>query len=245
MTARLRAAGCVAAEEEAVELVAASSSRACLEAFLDRREQGEPLAWITGTVEFCGAAVHVDDGVYVPRRQTEELARRAAALLPASGGRAADLCTGTGAVAMHLQETAPSATVVGVDIDAAAVACARRNGVRALQGHLADPLRGASFDVLTAVAPYVPTGEMRLLPADVQRYEPRRALDGGADGLDVVRSVVAAAAEVLRSGGWLLIELGGEQDEIIEPQLTDCGFAEVSAWFDQDGDLRGLAARLC
>jgi release factor glutamine methyltransferase len=242
---RLRAAGCVAAEEEADELMAAASDGAALEGLLDRRERGEPLAWITGTIQFCGHAVRVDPGVYVPRPQSEELALRAAALLEISGSdpRAVDLCTGSGAVAVHLGAAVPRATVVAVDLDGRAVACALRNGVGAVVGDLGAPLVAGAFDVVSAVAPYVPTSELRLLPSDVQRYEPRRALDGGEDGLELVRRVVAGAAELLRSGGWLLTEVGGHQDRALAPTLEAWGFRQSSTWSDDDGDLRGLVAQ--
>jgi len=241
---RLETAGCVAAGEEAAELLGAAPDRRTLEAWLRRRETGEPLAWITGTAEFCGRRLHLAPGVYVPRRQSEELARRAAALL-APGGRALDLCTGAGAVAAHLVAEVPSATVIGVDLDARAAGCARRNGVRAVVADLDATLRaGRGVDVVTAVAPYVPTADLRLLPADVQRHEPRLALDGGDDGLDVVRRVVAAAGRLLRAGGWLLVELGGVQHAALSPALAAAGFARPQAWCDEDGDLRGLAAQV-
>ena len=231
---RLAAAGCVAAEEEARELRAAAPDRETLEAWVRRRERGEPLAWITGSTVFCGRVVRLDAGVYVPRPQTEGLVRRALAVLPA-GGRAVDLCAGSGAVAACL---GPGA--IGVDVDAVAVACARRNGVPAVRADVAAvPLAARAFDVVTAVAPYVPTAAVRLLPADVQRYEPRLALDGGEDGLGVVRVVVSAARRLLRPGGWLLVEVGGDQDEALDLP----GFDEVSPWFDEGGYLRGLAAR--
>jgi release factor glutamine methyltransferase len=244
---RLWAAGCVAADEEAEELWAAAPDDATVEAWLRRREQGEPLAWITGTLPFCGRTLRVDRGVYVPRYQTEDLARRAATLLaavPAGPARAVDLCTGAGAIAAHLRAEVPGAAVVGVDIDPLAVACARRNGVPAVQADLdRPPLRAAAFELVTAVAPYVPTGEIAFLPADVQRYEPRRALDGGDDGLDLVRRVVAAAGRLLRRpGGWLLTEVGGDQHDLLQPALDAAGFGPASPWFDEDGDLRGLAA---
>jgi release factor glutamine methyltransferase len=192
---------------------------------------------------FCGRLLHVAPGVYVPRRQTEQLAHRAAALLP-EGGHAVDLCTGAGAVAAHLTAAVPSAHVVGIDVDARAAACARRNGVPAVVGDLAGPLRARrGVDVVTAVAPYVPTGAFRLLPADVQRFEPRLALDGGADGLDVVRRVVDAARALLRPDGWLLVEVGGDQDVALAPALAASGFAHVEPWWDDDGDLRGIAAQ--
>jgi release factor glutamine methyltransferase len=248
---RLLAAGCVTAEEEADDLVAAAPDERVLGGWVRRRERGEPLAWITGTTRFGGRPLRVDPGVYVPRHETEQLARRAAARLrdaaadvPPCVPRAADLCTGTGAVAAHLATAVPGAAVVGVDIDRRAVACARRNGIAAVRGDLDAPLRSEAFDVVAAVAPYVPRRDIAYLPADVQRYEPRRALDGGEDGLDVVRRVVAGAARLLRPGGWLLVEVGGDQDDLLAPSLTAAGFGAPASWHDEDGDLRGLAARL-
>lgn len=238
---RLAAAGCVAAPEEAAELVALAPDTAALESFVRRREQGEPLAWITGQIRFCGRPVHVARHVFVPRAQSEGLARRAAALLP-RGGAAADLCTGSGAIALHLAAAHPAAAVVATDVDEAAVACARRNGVAVVASDLGDGLRGGSFDVVTAIAPYVPSGEVVFLPADVQRYEPRAALDGGDDGLDVVRRVVVSAARLLRSGGALLVEVGGDQDDLIAPFLATCGFDLRRRLIDDDGDLRGIEA---
>lgn len=242
--ARLAAAGCVAAAEEARELVDAAVDPASLETLVRRREAGEPLPWITGTLAFAGRALVVDPGVYVPRFQTEELAARATASLPA-GGRALDLCTGAGAVAAHLRAEVPSALVIGVDRDERAVRCARRNGVAAVVADIRHLPIGtdARFDVVTAVAPYVPTGELRFLPADVQRYEPVVALDGGDDGLDLVRAVVAAAGRHLQPGGWLLTEVGGAQDELLAPTLAAAGFDRIDPWRDEDGDLRGLAAQ--
>lgn len=240
---RLTAAGCVAAAEEAGELTAAAPDAGTLEMWIRRRERGEPLAWIVGTTQFCGRALRVDRGVYVPRPQSEGLARRAAALLPGRGGRAADLCTGTGAIAAHLMAEVPAATVVGIDVDERAALCARRNGVATVIADLGEPLRDDRFDVVTAVAPYVPTDALGLLPADVQRYEPRLALDGGDDGLALVRRIVVTAARVLRRGGWLLTEVGAEQDQALTAALAASGFSSVTPWFDEEGDLRGVAAQ--
>jgi release factor glutamine methyltransferase len=241
---RLAASGCVAAEDEAAAFLRAAPDAATLDRWLARREQGEPPAWITGVVEFAGRELHIGPGVYVPRQQTEELARRAASRLP-EHGQALDLCTGAGAVAASLMAQVPTATVIGVDRDERAARCARANGVPTVVADLASPLRARpSFDVVTAVPPYVPTSAIHLLPADVQRHEPRVALDGGADGLDLVRQVVAAASRLLRPGGWLLIELGGDQDEALAPALATATFTEISPWWDDDGDLRGLAAQL-
>ena len=125
---RLIAAGCIAADQEAEQLITAAPDDNTLDVWIRRRERGEPLAWITGTVEFCGHTLGVDRGVYVPRHQSEELARRTSRLLSVNGGRAVDLCTGAGAVAVHLMAEAPAAMVIGVDIDERARG-GRRNGV--------------------------------------------------------------------------------------------------------------------
>ncbi len=164
------------------------------------------------------------------------------ALLP-EGGAALDVCTGAGAIAAHLAAEVPSATVIGVDIDPRAVGCARRNGVLAVVGDLVAPIRDAPrFDLITAVAPYVPTEAIAFLPADVQRHEPRLALDGGADGTEVVGRIVSAAGRLLRPGGHLLVEIGGEQHASLLDPLAAAGFGEAAPWVDEDGDLRGLVA---
>ena len=242
VTARLQAAGCLAAEEEAHELLAPAPDAAVLDEWLSRREAGEPLAWITGRTEFCGRRILVDPGVYVPRPHTEELVRRAATVV--GSGRAADLCTGSGAVAAALAMAAPSAQVVAVDLDAVAAACARRNGVAVIRGDLGTSLASRSFDVVTAVAPYVPTGDLPFLPRDVLAYEPRDALEGGEDGLEVVRRILSCAARILRPGGWVLLEVGGHQDELLAASLAWHRFTDLTTWQDEDGDLRGVMARL-
>jgi release factor glutamine methyltransferase len=243
LVARLAAAGCVAPDDEARELLRDAPDARELEARVQRRECGEPLAWITGRAVFGGLVLHLAPGVYVPRRQTEELARRAAAVLPA-GGTAVDLCTGSGAIAAYLSRTHPHALVIGVELDHSAACSARMNGVAVVVGDLGAPLHVAgAADVVTAVAPYVPTAALRLLPADVQRYEPAHALDGGDDGLAVVCRVAEHAARLLRPGGHLFVELGGDQDVALAPHLARHGFTEVDAWHDDDGDLRGVRAR--
>jgi release factor glutamine methyltransferase len=244
---RLIAAGCTAADEEASELIAAAHDRQTLESLVSRREGGEPLAWITGRTRFCGVEIHVDPGVYVPRPQSEELVRRAARhLLQRRTGapQVADLCTGAGAVAAGLRALVPGARIVGTDTEAGSVSCARKNGVTAIRGDLAEPLRAHHFAMITAVAPYIPTFALGLLPRDTREFEPLVALHGGADGLGVVRRVVDSAQLVLRAGGWLLLEIGAEQDEALVPLLESRGFTDIATWHDDEGDLRGIEARL-
>jgi release factor glutamine methyltransferase len=241
VTRRLVAAGCVAAEEEAAELVAvAEGERLCH--LVAEREEGVPLAWLTGALRFCGIEVRVERGLYVPRIQSEELARRAASLLP-PGGLLLDVCTGCGAIPAAVLALREDARVLGLDIDLAAAQCAARNGVVAICADLDAPLPPASVDVLTAVAPYVPEREAHLLPPDVVRYEPAIALLGGDDGLALVRRLIPVAARLLRPEGTLLIEVGGEQDELIAPTLLANGLRHLESWFDEEGDLRGLVAR--
>lgn len=243
----LRGAGCIAAREEADELVrAAAGDPDVLDDLVSRRTNGEPIAWLTGAVTFCGVRLFVAPGVYVPRWQTEPLARRAATLLPPAGV-AADLCTGAGAIAAVLAAAVPTSQVLATELDENAVRCARRNGVEVFEGFLDDPLPRAfehRVDVLTAVVPYVPTGSLRLLPRDVQAFEPRLALDGGKDGTDLLVEVVRRSPGWLRSGGWLLLELGGDQAEPIGGLLHDVGFEGIVVMDDEDGDPRAICAHL-
>ena len=140
LTALLSDAGFLAADEEAGELLASAAGDVeLLDSFVRRRLTGEPLAWITGSVSFCGIEIHIAPGVYVPRPQSEPLARRALERLPATGA-AIDLCTGSGAIARILTSGRPAARVVASDVDDRAVACAASNGVEAYRGDLFSPL---------------------------------------------------------------------------------------------------------
>lgn len=239
---RLVAAGCVAAAEEADLLLDDHPDPTTLGERLVRREAGEPLAWIIGHVRFCGRRIRVDRGVYVPRPQTEELARRGAAVLPV-GGRAVDLCCGSGAIAAHLAALDPTATTVATDLDRLAATCASGNDVPAVVCDLGTGLRGNAFDLVTVVAPYVPSGSIALLPEDSRRHEPIAALHGGPDGLDLVRRAAADALRLLVAGGWLLTEIGGDQDGLLADELAALGFVDITTWRDDEGDLRGIAAR--
>ena len=212
--ARLRAAGCVFAEEEAQLLLEAAGSPLELDAMVARRVAGEPLEQVLGWAEFCGMRFVVEPGVFVPRRRTGLLVREAVAL-GAPGAVVLDLCCGTGAVGAAIAAAVPGVELHAADVDPAAVRCARRNLAGSVyEGDLylalPDVLRGR-VDVLVANAPYVPTQAIALMPPEARDHEARVALDGGADGLDVQRRVAAGAPDWLAPGGALLIETSGRQ----------------------------------
>jgi release factor glutamine methyltransferase len=227
VAAALRASGSVFAEDEARLLVEAAPTDADLETMVERRVRGVPLEYILGWAEFCGRRIAVDPGVFVPRRRTEFLAGQALELTRAAadsgtpaGGRTpvvVELCCGTGAVAVTLAKAVGDIDLYATDIDPAAVRCARRNlgdAARVLEGDLCDPLPPAlrqCVDVMVANVPYVPTHAIALLAQEARLHEPRVALDGGADGLDVVRRVAQAAPQWLATGGHVLVETGGRQ----------------------------------
>ncbi|GAA2899671.1 putative protein N(5)-glutamine methyltransferase [Streptosporangium fragile] len=198
-------------------LVSTARTPADLDAMVDRRVAGLPLEHVLGWAEFCGLRVAVDPGVFVPRRRTEFLVRQAAALTR-PGAVVVDLCCGSGAVGVALAAALGRVELHAADIDPTAVWCARRNvtaaGGRVYEGDLYEPLPAAlrgRVDVLVANAPYVPTEAIGLLPPEARVHEPRVALDGGADGLDVQRRVAAAAPLWLAPGGHLLIETSERQ----------------------------------
>ncbi|HEY5988995.1 MAG TPA: putative protein N(5)-glutamine methyltransferase [Streptosporangiaceae bacterium] len=223
MVTKLRAAGCVFAEDEARLLVSTAATSADLAAMVDRRAAGLPLEHVLGWAEFCGLRIAVDPGVFVPRTRTEFLVRQAASLALAgrrpAGSRAVvvDLCCGSGAVGAALVAALAGAELHAVDIDPAAARCARRNVAavgHVYEGDLFEPLPAtlrSRVDVLVANVPYVPTEEVGLLPPEARMHEPRSALDGGADGLDLLRRVVAEAPFWLIPGGHVLVETSERQ----------------------------------
>lgn len=214
---RLRAAGCVFAEDEARLLLEAAAIGADLETIVARRVGGEPLEYVLGWAEFCGLRIAVEAGVFVPRRRTEFLVERAAEL---AGPRAVvvDLCCGTAAVGAALLTALPDIELHVADIDPTAVRCARRNvesaGGHVHEGDLFGPLpvslRGR-VDLLVVNAPYVPTDAIALMPPEARLFEAPVALDGGADGLDIQRRVAAEASQWLVPGGHLVIETSVRQ----------------------------------
>ena len=226
---RLRAAGCVFAEDEARLLMSAARTPAELDAMVGQRAAGLPLEQVIGWAEFCGLRITVAPGVFVPRRRTEFLVRQAVAVAR-PGAVIVDLCCGAGAIGAALAAAVDRAEVHAADIDQAAIRCARQNlpGSRVYQGDLYAPLpaglRGR-VAVLVANVPYVPSEEIGFLPPEARAHEPRAALDGGADGLDVLRRVAAVAAGWLAPGGHLLSEISERQAPQAEAALTAGGLA--------------------
>ncbi len=229
VVARLRAAGCVFAEDEARLLGDAAATPAELAALVDRRVAGFPLEQILGWAEFCGLRIAVDPGVFVPRRRSEVLVREAASLVR-PGAVVVDLCCGSGALGVALATAVAEVELHAADVDAAAVACARRN-VGAVDGRvhagdlfdaLPSGLRGR-VDLLLANVPYVPSAGIGSMPREAREHEPRRALDGGADGLDVARRVAAGAPDWLGAGGSVLFETSRTQLPAALEVVASCG----------------------
>jgi len=285
VVARLRAAGCVFAEEEATVLASAAASPAELDAMVARRAGGEPLEQVVGWAEFAGLRVFVDPGVFVPRRRSEFLVEVAVLMAGRQGGTAprvvVDLCCGTGAlglaVAVKLDRTVEAAKAVDVarmvhmtravdeaerdgdgvaaadvrlggvelhaaDLDPAAVACARRN-LEPAGGHvyagdlftaLPDSLRGRA-SVLICNAPYVPTTEIAFMPAEARDHEALMALDGGADGLAILRRAAAEAGAWLAPGGVLLVETSERQATAMAAVMTAAGLTAQVHEDDESG----------
>lgn len=248
---RLRAAGCVFADDEARLLLAEASTAADLDEMVARRVTGLPLEQVLGWAEFCGLRIAVRPGVFVPRRRTELLVREAVAL---AGGDdrgkprrerrtvvVVDLCCGSGAagaaVAARLSSVHRPVELHVADVDPVAVACARSNvpaGARVYHGDLYQPLPSSlrgRVDLLLANAPYVPSEQIATMPPEARDHEARVALDGGPDGLDVQRRVVADAGRWLAPGGHLLVETSRAQAASTEAAFRLAGLtARVARW---------------
>ncbi|HEX8009192.1 MAG TPA: putative protein N(5)-glutamine methyltransferase [Trebonia sp.] len=232
ITARLRAAGCVFAEAEARVILNAARTPDELEAMVRRRVSGLPLEQVVGWAEFRGLRIAVGPGVFVPRPRSEFLVRTAIALTAAAGPVIVDLCCGTGALGLAVATAFPAARLHAADVDAAAVRCARRNvlpaGGQVYQGDLFAPLPTElrkTVTVLICNAPYVPTDEVSFLPPEARDHEPRVALDGGPDGLAVLRRVAAEAPRWLAPGGQLLVETSDRQAPLMADAMARAGLS--------------------
>jgi release factor glutamine methyltransferase len=231
IAARLRAAGCVFAEAEAELLVSAAATPAALADMVERRAVGLPLEHVLGWAEFCGLRIAVGPGVFVPRRRSEFLVAQAIAAAP-HGKRCVvvDLCCGSGAVGVAVATALGRGDLHASDIEPAAVACARANvaavGGTVYEGDLYDPLPPAlrgGVDLVVVNAPYVPSSEIGLMPAEARLHEPRVALDGGPDGVAIHRRVAAQAPGWLAPGGRLLIETSERQAPLTVAAITSAG----------------------
>jgi release factor glutamine methyltransferase len=237
---RLRAAGCVFAEGEARLLIDAASTPADLDGLVTRRVAGEPLEQILGWAEFCGLRIAVEPGVFVPRRRTEFLVQQAAAMARGLARPVVvELCCGSGAVSAALLSLLEHPELYAADIDPVATHCARRtigDRGRVYDGDLYEPLpdrlRGR-VDVLVANAPYVPTDAIAMMPSEARDHEPRIALDGGADGLDIHRRIAVAAPDWLAPGGHLLIETSTAQSPITAKAMSSNGLQARVTCSDQ------------
>ena len=271
---RLAAAGIATARQDAEMLLASAlrttrlglyttgrspvpgSRRAAFEALVARRAGQEPVQYLLGEAEFAGLALAVGPGVFIPRPETEALVDRALALGPPATATVLDLCAGSGAIACALAMRRPGWTVWAVEQTGPAAACARENvrrlnlgrRVRVIEGDLYGPLAGRvpaeTVDVVVANPPYLAAPVLPALPAEVRDWEPLGALDGGADGLRVIRRLLAEAPAWLRPGGHLLVEIGEEQGPAARALAAEAGrYAEVVVHRDFRGCERVLEAR--
>ena len=214
---------------------------------LQRRLQGEPVAYITGRKDFFGLTLAVDARVLDPRPDTEILVEWALELLPPGPtGRVLDLGTGSGAVALALQHQRPAAQVTAVDasVDALAVASANAQRlnlpVKCVLSHWMDNVAGP-FELIVSNPPYVAEGDPHLVALT---HEPLSALTSGVDGLDDIRQIIAQAPSRLAPGGWLLLEHGWDQAAPVQALMRRAGFEEVQSRRDLGGIERCTGARL-
>jgi release factor glutamine methyltransferase len=248
LVATLRAAGCVFAEDEARLLRAQARTPAELASMTRRRVDGEPLEHVLGWAEFAGLRVAVEPGVFVPRHRSEFLVDQAVATAP-HARVVVDLCCGTGAIGAALCQRLGDVELHAADADADAVRCARRTLGDRGQVHQGDlyaalpaSLRGL-VDLLVASTPYVPSDAVRLMPPEAREHEPLAALDGGPDGLDVVRRVVADAPCWLAPGGVVAVETSPEQAPTARAAMAAAGLA-AEVRIDDDEECGAILGRL-
>ncbi|GAB4586687.1 putative protein N(5)-glutamine methyltransferase [Nocardia sp. IFM 10818] len=266
LVTRLRAAGCVFAEDEAALLLSAAADAEHLESLVVQRIAGYPLEHLLGWAEFRGLKVAVAADVFVPRQRTSFLVEQAINLgrsviqlsttatpLPHTSISvseralvALDMCCGCGALGMafatELAAEGIRVDLTASDIEPAAIACARRNlaplGAQVFQGDLFDPIPAdlaGRVDILLANTPYVPSSEISWMPPEARDHEPRAALDGGSDGLDILRRIAAVATTWLAPGGHLLVEESDEQAPIAAEVMRRHGLEAHIAEDDELG----------
>ena len=226
---------------------------------LGQRAEGKPLQYILGTVEFMGIPLTVDPSVLIPRQDTELLAEEAlralAGLVPSGESpQILDLCTGSGALAIAVAKAVPEARVTAADLSAGALEVARGNAsaagvagrIRFCQGDLFDALQGqGDFHMILSNPPYIASGVIGSLAVEIRDHEPRMALDGGPDGLDLIRRILRASPGYLKPGGWLLMEIGYDQADAVRALARGVGkvFPAVEILRDLGGNDRVFKAR--
>ena len=221
---------------------------------IKRRRNGEPIAYILGRREFFALPFRVDRRVLIPRPDTETLVESALAGTQAQHlyGRLLDLCTGSGCVAVAFAKARPTWRVTAVDLSPDAAALARENVRRAGVVHNVSVLEGdlfgalspdAKFELITANPPYIPSGEIAGLDTDVRDFEPRLALDGGEDGLVIIRRLLDAAPRYLVPGGMLAMEVGFDQAPAVAALFEGAGFVDIARARDLAGVERVVSGR--
>jgi len=221
-----------------------------------RRIEGEPVAYITGSWEFYGVPLDITRDVLIPRPDSELLVEAAIALFSGRQARPRilDLCAGSGCIGIALAVKMPGARVVLVDNDHRALSVCRRNvqkngietRVFCVDADAAQkpPMLMGKFDLIVCNAPYVPTAEIETLDASVRDYEPYKALDGGEDGLDIIRQVISLWKSVLKDSGAIMLEIGEGQAPAVEALLTEAGFTGIGALLDAGGTERVILGHL-
>jgi release factor glutamine methyltransferase len=246
IVATLRNAGCVFAEDEAELLISAALTPGELDDMVQQRATGQPLEYVLGWAEFRGLRIAVEPGVFRPRPRTEFLVGEAITLARGTDGSAGqptvvvDLCCGSGALGVALAAALPQVDLHAVDLDPAAVRCARRNvataGGQVYEGDLYEPLPTTLLgrvDLLVANAPYVPGEEIELMPPEARLHEALMSLDGGADGLDILRRVITSAPPWLAPNGHLLVESSKRQAPQLVETLAGAGLIPRVATSDE------------
>ena len=252
-----RAAGKTVAQlTRDLPLYAAPGLEETVRSMTERRLAGEPVAYITGSWEFYGVPLDITKDVLIPRPDTEVMVEAAIRLFAGRNGtpRILDLCTGSGCVGIAMAVNMPGARVILADNDPKALALCRKN----VQRHKLDvramcidadatkkpPILMGKFDLITCNAPYVPTAEIETLDSSVKDYEPYQALDGGEDGLDIIRPVISLWKSVLKDRGTIMLEIGEGQSPAVQALLKQAGFSKVLALQDTAGTERIIVGQL-
>ena len=227
-----------------------------VQAMVERRITGEPVAYITGQWEFYGVPLEITRDSLIPRADTEVLVKAAITLFEGRNGtpRILDLCAGSGCVGVAMGVHMPGARIVMVDNSRRALSLCRRNSSRnnldirvmCVEADVTEtpPLLLGDFDLITCNAPYIPTAELETLDSSVKDYEPIQALDGGPDGLDIIRPVIRLWKGVLRDNGVMMLEIGEGQAPAVAQLLEQAGFTGIRALQDTAGTDRVMVARL-